>query len=287
MKLLLIGFDSAWSTRNDGAIVAVLRCDNGSYKTLGEPQMADFVKAQCIIEQWQKEHSPDACQIFIDQPIIVTNMTGQRAVEKIVSPPVGKRYGGVQPANRSKTQMFGNNAPIWLFLENFGGVTNPTDIPYKKVSAIETFPILAMIAMGWVLTDNHPNPRPTGRLPKYNPMRRATFAQDDWEYVCSKAAVFFSRPGMECLKDWLTQHQHKQHPRKQDQDGLDSCICLLVGMLMSESNDCLMVGDMKTGYMVIPYGELLYNELAQRCRETKRIPENWIQRFKMPSQHKP
>jgi hypothetical protein len=45
----------------------------------------------------------------------------------------------------------------------------------------ETYPVLTMIALGWSLPDSS---RPAGRLPKYNPGRRRTFAPADWRHVC-------------------------------------------------------------------------------------------------------
>ena len=79
--------------------------------------------------------------------------------------------------------MFDGDAPIWSFLHRFGGpanplaLTNPTDV-------FETYPVLTIIAMGWTL----PDIRPKGRLPKYNPVRRKTFQQDDWRYLSTEMA---------------------------------------------------------------------------------------------------
>jgi hypothetical protein len=58
--------------------------------------------------------------ILLDQPMIVTNSTGQRPVEKIVGSAVSLRYGGMQPANTSRAEMFGPAAPLWPFLSRFG-----------------------------------------------------------------------------------------------------------------------------------------------------------------------
>jgi hypothetical protein len=54
--------------------------------------------------------------------------------------------------------------------------------PVGESLVFETYPVLAMIALGWTLPDS----RPTGRLPKYNPQRRQTFSTDDWRHVCSR-----------------------------------------------------------------------------------------------------
>ncbi|OGS93078.1 MAG: hypothetical protein A2061_09715 [Gallionellales bacterium GWA2_59_43] len=89
--------------------------------------------------------------------------------------------------------------------------------------------------------------------------------------------------GLSHLEKWLTNAQNNAFPRKQDQDCLDACICLLVGMLMAMNKDCLFVGNMDTGYMVVPYDETLYQEIIDRCGNSnpKRYPVDWIAQFKI------
>lgn len=110
---LVVGFDSAWSGNNSGAIVGVLRQDDGFYSPLGTPLKVNFDEATKQIKKWQDDPCITSTLILIDQPTIVPNMNGQRPVENIVGSPVGKRNGGVQPANKGKHEMFGNGAPIW------------------------------------------------------------------------------------------------------------------------------------------------------------------------------
>ena len=64
---------------------------------------------------------PTSTIILLDQPTIVKNLTGQRPVENIVGSAISRRRGGMQPANTSKENMFGKDAPIWPFLTRFGG----------------------------------------------------------------------------------------------------------------------------------------------------------------------
>jgi len=82
--------------------------------------------------------------------------------------------------------MFGEDAPIWEFPIRFGGPNHPLE-PVGSSLAIETYPVLTMIALGWML----PDMRATGRLPKYNPERRGTFAIEDWRYVCRRTSHEF------------------------------------------------------------------------------------------------
>jgi len=57
---LLIGFDSAWTANNSGALVGVLRSDDGTFRELGPPQIANYRQAQAAISEWQAELAPEA-----------------------------------------------------------------------------------------------------------------------------------------------------------------------------------------------------------------------------------
>ena len=41
MTTLLVGFDSAWTRTNSGALVGVLRLDDGTFDELGPPRIVD------------------------------------------------------------------------------------------------------------------------------------------------------------------------------------------------------------------------------------------------------
>jgi hypothetical protein len=101
---LLIGFDSAWTAHNSGAIVGVLSGADGSFRELGPPQIVNYAQGQEVILAWQTELAPAATIILLDQPTIVPNPEGHRPVENIVGSMVSRRYGGMQPANTSQTE---------------------------------------------------------------------------------------------------------------------------------------------------------------------------------------
>lgn len=274
MSRLLIGFDSAWTPSNSGALVGVLCLGNGAYQELGLPQTVNYSQATARISQWQSEYKPKATVVMLDQPTIVKNPSGQRPVENLVGSPVSRRYGGVQPANTGRTEMFGQNAPVWSFLDKFGGPAHPLE-HLKATWVIETYPVLSMIALGWTLPDSV---RPTGRLPKYNPERSKTFSIADWQHVCKRVAQELGERKLLKSAAWLD-WAAQQKPCKTDQDHLDACICLLAALQLVEGKQCLMVGDMDTGYIVVPYSDTLANELEARCIQTKRAPGDWVKPF--------
>lgn len=257
---LIVGFDSAWTAHKSGAVVGALDLGGGRFRDLGPPQIVTFSRANELINEWEAEHATEKTLILLDQPTIVPNATGRRPVERIVSSSVGRRHGGMQPANTGRSDMFGPGAPVWPFLTAFGGPGDPLEPPAEK-QVFETYPVLALVALGWVLLDQ----RPTGRLPKYNPERK-TFSDSDWAYVCRQVSQTLRNYGLGQLASWIDGIA-RTRARKRDQDGLDACLCLLVGLHLAGGGEGLMIGDCQTGYIVVPYNEKLREEFDSRCAE--------------------
>lgn len=275
MSTLLVGFDAAWTAANLGALVGVLLRDDGAFQEFGPPRRVDYRQAEVIISQWQKMWSPASTIVLLDQPTIVENATGQRPVEHIVCSAVSLRHGGMQPANTARKDMFGEEAPVWTFLARFGGPADPLGA-VVPTQVVETYPVLAMISLGWTLADS----RRTGRLPKYNPQRRKTFSQSDWEHVCRVVSRALSEQGLARLSQWADEEAQNRSPRKSDQDCLDACVCLLVALQLASGTECLMVGNHQTGYIVVPDSMELRSELEVRCHATRRLPSEWIRVFR-------
>ena len=206
---------------------------------------------------------------------IVKKPTGQRPVENIVGSPVSLRYGGMQPANTARKEMFGDEA-AWTFLTRFGAPADQLG-PVAETRVFETYPVLTIIALGWTL----PAPRPAGRLAKYNPERKKTFSILDWRYVCGLASGAFRDRGLVDIAQWIEDAAQNFSPRKSDQDGLDACLCLLVALYLAEQKECLMVGDRQTGYIVVPYAPGLRAELDARCNRTGRVLSEWVRAFRL------
>jgi predicted RNase H-like nuclease len=279
MTTLLVGFDSAWTRAKIGAIVGAVLHDDGTVTELGPPRGVQFDDATVIIREWQATRSVSSTLVLLDQPTIVVNEVGQRPVEHIVSPSVSRRRGGMQPANRGRADMFGPAAPIWEFLAAFGGAADPFgDAQCTRV--LETYPVLAIIAVGWALQDEE---RPAGRLPKYNPERRKTFAIADWAHVCRTTSTKLAAEGAPELAAWAETAATKVKPMKSDQDQLDACVCLVSALHLAKRRDCLFVGCCTTGYIVVPDSETLRMELEHRCVELGRESARWVRVFRLGS----
>lgn len=150
--------------------------------------------------------------------------------------------------------MFGVNAPVWNYLDQFGGPSHPL-VVQEKTGVIETYPVLTMIALGWLRSDEL---RDCGRLPKYNPARKKTFAVEDWQHVCKAAAKKFSDRGLAGIAQWIRDVSGIKKPHKCDQDCINACICMVVALHLAEGRKCLMVGDLQTGYIIVPDSEIAH-----------------------------
>jgi predicted RNase H-like nuclease len=277
MTTLLIGFDAAWTRTNAGAMAGSLRLHDGALRGLGPPHSVDYQQAAELILDWQRATNSTSTLVLLDQPTIVTNATGQRPVESLVSSLVSRRSGAMLPANTTRRTMFGEGAPVWLFLNRFGGPGDPLK-PLLHTAVLETYPVLAIMALGWTLRGR----RGESRLPKYNPGRRQTFSRSDWQHVSGLVLGEFRERGLADIADWADGAGANSRPQKRDQDKLDACLCLLVALYLVEQRDCLMVGNLESGYIVVPNGEDVRAELNARCQETGRLPAAWVRRFRMP-----
>jgi len=271
---LLVGFDSAWTARNTGGLVGVLHDDDGRCRELGLDDAIDFEAAAERIESWRESCRPKRTLILIDQPTIVRNATRQRPVEHLAASPVSRRRGGVQPAKTGRAGMFDAEAPVWTFLSRFGGALDPLDCGSADPMIVETYPVLTLIALGWLREDS----RSCGRLPKYNP-ERPTFLLEDWCWLCERLADALSGFGLTDIPRWLRERQNIR-PRKADQDGLDACLCLLTAIHLAANRPCLRVGNTESGLIIVPDSAALRDELDLRCKKTGRIAADWVREIR-------
>lgn len=273
MTTLLVGFDSAWTAKNQGGMAAAILSNGGALLELGTPLNVDFNKAGALVQHWRQKHKPAKTLIMIDQPTIVRNTKGQRCVERIVSSPIGRYLGGVQPANTGKASMFGKEAPIWKFLGELGGPSDPFEKNKNRdVEIYEVFPALALISLDWI----RPPKKIKDQLPKYNPANK-NFSLCDWQYVCGHLSTTLRNHGLSHIPAWIDlQSIGDSKPKKLEQDCLDACICLLIAILAAKRENLLVVGNMNCGYMVTPLNQALQVLLNNRCANLGLAPGNLV-----------
>ena len=261
MKEAFVGFDSAWSVRNLGAIsYAVFQGETLERAEL--PQLSSFRNAAEIIKELRKEC--DDVLVAIDQPIIVPNQCGSRPVDSVAASLISKLGSGTQPANRDKATMFGDAAPIWKFIEDItaakdpettdAGICNPLmDFEAAKTATgqihlIEVYPALALPAL-------EPKFMARNYAARYNPRNRNKFCLADWRLVCETVRRCANEFNLQTLLEWAEEMEKSKSPSKPDQDKLDAVICLLIAIHWRRERDghgLTVIGDLESGYMVTP-----------------------------------
>ena len=112
--ITLVGIDLAWGTR---ARTGLALLD-------GAGHLLDLADAQTDndIATWMDAHVPGRCLVAIDAPIIVTNPTGSRECDRLVTRHFGRHHAGTHAVNATN--------PIFA-----GGSTiNPPDSSHSPTS---------------------------------------------------------------------------------------------------------------------------------------------------------
>jgi predicted RNase H-like nuclease len=160
--------------------------------------------------------------------------------------------------------MFCNASPIWRFLTALGTVEDPEQarLAADGLYLIEVFPALALAPLG---------AGRFGRLggPRYNPGRKKTFRADDWVRVAEAATHEFRALGCQELAGWCRDARKIGQPRKADQDMMDSALCALIALRwrLRPRGESLLLGDLTTGYMVLPASPAVRERLTVPARK--------------------
>jgi predicted RNase H-like nuclease len=260
---IYIGFDSAWADnpKAPGAICAVGIKDGGTVR-FHEPQLVLFDQALSFIRDVRSDNGNTL--IALDQPTVVPNLTRMRPVEHVAGALVGWLGGGVQPSNRGKLGMFCDASPIWRFLTALGAVEDPerARVAADGLYLMEVFPALALASLDAGFFSRRGGP-------KYNPKNKKTFRPGDWVRVAEAATRKASELGCEKLAEWCHDTSKIAQPRKADQDKLDSALCVLIALhwRLRPRGASLLLGDLLTGYMVLPASPEVRGYLTEPARK--------------------
>ena len=194
--ITFVGFDSAWADKPDGpGAICSIAFSSDRFLDFAAPELVGFDAALTHINRLRR---PDAVTLIaLDQPTIVPNATGMRPVEKTVATLISWLGGGVQPANRGKAMFFGEEAPIWRFLEKLKAIEDPEA---ARVAAhgeylMEVFPALALASYSPAFLGYRKGPR-------YNPDRK-TFRIEHWTATIDAAIQEATRFSCFQLVHWL------------------------------------------------------------------------------------
>jgi len=273
---IITGFDSAWTDKKNqpGAIASIIQYKNGECRWM-EPRLATFSQAKTIICTLS-EQTPFHF-VVIDQPLVVPNRSGSRPVDKIAASLISKLKGGVQPANRSKENMFGDNAPIWKLLRNIPHKQLPWQAFKKDNINHQPAPlkIIAEVYPALALPGLIPFFFTRGKCAKYNPANKKNFNIEDWVCICEFIDGFAVQNKIKGLSEWAQLTKCINFPTKSDQDRLDGAICAVIGyhwyLYGTKSN--MVIGDVTTGYVITPVTSDVSEILIQSAKK-KGVPIN-------------
>jgi predicted RNase H-like nuclease len=258
---IYIGFDSAWTDNPEapGAICSV-GIENGRATRFHAPNLVSFDQALTFVQKTRSETG--ATLIALDQPTVVPNLISMRPVERVAASLIGWLGGDVQPSNRGRLGMFCDASPIWRFLGALGAEESPEQArtAINGLYLMEVFPALALASLDTGFFGRKGAPR-------YNPDRK-TFLLTDWVRVAEAAARQSRMLGCNELAEWCCAAGKTAHPRKADQDKLDSALCVLIALhwRLCPREASLLLGDLTTGYMVLPASRNVREYLTDPAR---------------------
>ena len=284
----VVGFDSAWSVKNKGAICYAIY-EHGLPPEVSLPQTASFDDAARIVGDLKERC--DEVLVAIDQPIIVPYSTTGRPVDTVVKSFMGKLRSAAQSAMRSgrgqQSAMFGDSAPVWKFISDVGaceyagktghaggGIVNfeaaKPSTGRTGIHLIEVYPALALAALEPGLMEHRHNR--SGKwirwAARYNPTRRRTFSVADWQLVCNTVVGCANQFGLQALSQWATTMMGLDPPSKRDQDKIDAALCLLIALQWRhQSHGVRAIGDLAMGYIVTPTSGATRQILTAVCAQ--------------------
>lgn len=267
----IIGFDSAWSSKpNAKGGICAIQIKGQEKKLILDPENAGFERASEIIENIHR--SSNRTIVMIDQPTIVPNEAGMRPVEKLAGAVVSFIGGGVQPSNKGKADMFGDNAAIWRFQSRHPFNLDPENVLNDRVdlSLIEVFPALALPSFNSAFFGRY-------RAPKYNPQNRRKFEIADWQAVCDTALFLCERMGVLGLDTILSILRASETPSKKNQDILDAILCALIGInwFCRGTVPTYMLADVNAGLIASPVSD----SVKDRLLNSKHFSANLLKRL--------
>jgi predicted RNase H-like nuclease len=131
---------------------------------------------------------------------------------------------------------------------------------------LEVFPALGNLGLFPIFFN--PRQLPSGRIglsvPKYNP-DKDNFSLPDWQLLCKCVSHLLAQRELAC--PWVASAATDRHPQKGDQDKLDALICLCIALHWTSGGPGCVIGDFRTGYIVVPTHPALRDKLQQSAQE--------------------
>jgi len=236
-----IGVDLAWG-QNGTTGLAVL-------DAAGQLLDATQRKTDGEITEWLRPWTTGPCLVAIDAPIIVTNATGNRPCESLVSRHFGKYGASCHSANLSKPH-FADGTRALRLADELGLAIDPQDQSERR--AVEVYPhpaIVVLFDLPRILQYKHKPGRDLEHL-----RRELLRLLDHLEELRHASPPLL----LEASADWHRIRQATaQARRKVDlariEDSIDAIVCAYIAAYAVANPAAVRaMGDVTTGYILTP-----------------------------------
>jgi predicted RNase H-like nuclease len=252
MPAVFTGFDSAWGTRQRGAVFHLVRAERGARLD---------VDTWCAGVAWSdalERLSPNTMHlethvIAIDQPLLVPNATGSRPVDLSLARALMKDYAlGAHAANRANA-CFGASAGIWTLLsalDQHGYVHDPAPVAEQRAGRFyfECYPNASLV--GWL-----------DKRPRYKVRLKN---REAWsEVVAFLRSLEDAELPLTNARDAIPEDLP---PTKPNEDKLDALIAAYTAAYLWRYalERSVVLGDSVSGYIVTPVNARMRRLFAER-----------------------
>lgn len=238
-----IGVDLAWGLRGGTGLCVV---------SDGSVQASTRLVGDDEILAWLKPHLDDGCVVAIDAPLIVTNPTGRRRCESLISRCFGAEHAGAHSSNLGLAS-FREGVRGARLAEALGLSVDPSFAPGTEVRrAIEVYPHPATVA----LFDLPSSLKYKAKRGRPLETRRAAFA----ELIRLLLSLRQGDPPLEVslhdLWEPLATASTTAGATSLDrlEDEIDAYVCAYIALYYWTYGTarCRVVGDLEDGYILTP-----------------------------------
>jgi predicted RNase H-like nuclease len=250
-EITFSGFDSAWGTKNSGAICDLLLNADGSLRLAGDPVIASWDHA---IAQASQVTAAEMRVWAVDQPLCVRNAAESRPVERDLQRALMAGFGCGAYSSNLGNPCWQPGARIWDFvqaLDENGYLQNPMAIPAATSGRyyFECYPHPALLGL---FDLDH--------IIKYKVHHRN---KDEWRRIIDLLRSLTDRdlPVVNIrsfVREDLVQN-------KANEDKLDAIVSAYTAAYWWRfgAKRSTMIGDLTTGYIVTPHSHRTYAALAK------------------------
>ncbi|HPV66247.1 MAG TPA: DUF429 domain-containing protein [archaeon] len=254
--MYFVGIDLAWSTKN-GSGVAILEGNKKQAKLI----CADSLMSNEEIINYIKKHTKNKpALIAIDAPLIVPNETGRRIPEELTGKLFRQFDAGAHPSNRQRLSLWTGTIrgeEISKVLEKEGFKQDPYINQFEESKKFfEVYPHPSMVVLFNLK-----------KILKYKskPKRDYEFRYIEFrKYIDALKNLEKSNPSLILSKEILSVDLNslKAQKLKDYEDTLDGIFCAYLSYYVwAKPNNCEVLGDLKSGYILTPVFDYQKKEL--------------------------